>query len=291
MNTIPNSKDRTDYLTVINVIENHFNGLCNSIKAPEQKILKGEVPFLIESRPKSDISSQRGLLRLAMVGSPEKTLQGEVFYAIRKEWESQAVLEMKVSEWHRKRRNIDCVVSPNFPNDLQGSTFIELGHYATVQSNPAEVVLTKILGDFRASEDLLNSNLGPILHVMFVMHINKINQNSSVFIQGIRDWPRLPGYFVKGWSKNSKLIGATYKVQEKSLLSNIHEKLKEQLGPYYLGHVTGCEEQVDLGSGNLKAIGQVDRFYSLLQANDWNYFNAKFGVKNEVNCGNESTDH
>lgn len=296
MNATNRSKEHKNHFDVINVIERHFDDLCGLKVKAEQDIKEGNAPFSISSGAKSENPLQPGLLRLAMVGSAEKTLQGEVFYAIRKEWESKAVLEMKVSEWHDTHRNIDCVISPDFPNDLKGSTFIELGHYTTVQSKPAENVLKKIRDDFCASSCLFKSGLGQILHVMFVTQIDNITPNSVDLNRQVRDWPRLPGYFVKGWGAGSKLLKSTYRVpiKNENTLNEVHKLLSRQLKPYYIGQVKGCRETVKLGLDGLDVTGRVDRFYCYLPAGNheaWITLKTFLKSQYEVKCGNESANH
>ena len=264
MNTSIARKISPEIQRVIGVIENHFDDLCGFRKQEGTEFARGNVPFSISSaQPPQPNANMSGLLRLAMVGSPERTLQGEVFYAIRNIYGNSAVLEMKVSEWHKTRRNIDCVISPEAPKSLNGSIFIELGHYSTIQSSPEKMVLQKITTDFNSSQDLLKNNLGSILHVMFVTHVESFSPQTTCTNEGILDWPRLPGYFVQKWAGTSRLQSSSYKNGKIGKLADIENHLKHNMLKYYIGHVQGCDETVTLGNGILKASGRVDRFYSV----------------------------
>ena len=122
-----------------------------------------------------------GLFSRALVGSAERTLQGEVFHALRTSaYGTQTVLEANVSDWNDLlRRNIDVSVFDNYPAQKTG-TFIELGHYTHAQPNPPRNILIKIHEDFakqlRSKQTLRNKQCiatptscsGGTLHCMFV---------------------------------------------------------------------------------------------------------------------------
>ena len=218
-----------------------------------------------------------GLFSRALVGSAERTLQGEVFHALRTSaYGTQTVLEANVSDWNDLlRRNIDVSVFDNYPAQKTG-TFIELGHYTHAQPNPPRNILIKIHEDFakqlRSKQTLRNKQCiatptscsGGTLHCMFVTALDSELPPNGVKKPGI-NWPPLLKYFADSSNPFANTLVTIDSTLAGTGSKTSRGKHFDAMGALYLGCVEGVPETVQLGA--LSVTGRVDRFYCYLPRN------------------------
>lgn len=236
VSTKPNQQDIEG---VIDVIERHFDSLTS--ETPEKT--SGDFSKLggqweggtrmtkFVGCSKIGHGSTAGLLPLALVGSAERTLHGEVFFALNLAVKSgqdvceknippyfsikgtRAISEMNVSNWTDKnRRYIDIMIASDAPNAKSG-LFVELGHHSTIQTpTPGDILFKKVEHDLEKHAGCVWSrskkkydkvdpdigslaNVGSLLHILFLTHIESITPSPLASISPpVDDWPPFLSY-------------------------------------------------------------------------------------------------
>lgn len=135
------------------------------------------------SKPTPSLTPRMGLLEIACLGNPEKTIQGEMVYGLRAlGW--NAVQE--VGYIHKKliRRNIDILVFDKINADKQILCVMEMKHLSSHQGKP-----TQLAGKMDDDYKLARPKRTPIMLLGFYTTVTSIT-NRSMNQTGIYRFPK-----------------------------------------------------------------------------------------------------